>query len=134
MGKVDKLSRRLDLKVEIENNSENQTLIKKKQIRGIIKVIVEESEMILVEKIKRVREKDKEEVKVIEEMKKVGVRVLRGDKWKIKGKLVLKKRKIYILKNKKLKLEVIQLHYNILVAGHRDKWKITGLVTRNYLL
>ena len=34
---------------------------------------------ILVEKIKRTRAKDKEVVKVVEEMKKVGVRMLRDD-------------------------------------------------------
>ena len=33
MGKADGLSRRLDLKVEIENNNENQKLIKEKWIK-----------------------------------------------------------------------------------------------------
>ena len=37
-----------------------------------------------------------------------------------------------MLKNKELRLKVIQLYYNVLVAGHRDRWKITELVTRNY--
>jgi len=34
----------------------------------------------LVEKIKKARRKDKEVVKVVEKMKKVGVRMLRGNK------------------------------------------------------
>ena len=29
-------------------------------------------------------------------MKKIGVRILRGDKWQIEGKLVLKEGKIYV--------------------------------------
>ena len=56
-------------------------------------MIVKELEMILVEKIKRTRKK------VIKEMKKAGVKALRIDKWETKDKLVLKKEKIYILKN-----------------------------------
>ena len=34
-------------------------------------------------------------------------------------------------KNKKLKLEIIQLHYNILVAGYKGRQKMTELVIRN---
>ena len=31
-----------------------------------------------------------------------------------------------------LQLEVIWLHHNILAAKYREKWKIIGLVIRNY--
>jgi len=44
---------------------------------------------------------------VVEEMKKVEVKVLRNNKWKIENKLVLKKGKIYVLKNESLRLEII---------------------------
>jgi len=57
--------------------------------------------------MKRARGKDKEVVKVVEEIKKMGVRNLRGDKWEIEEDLVLKEEKIYILKDKELRLEVI---------------------------
>jgi len=73
MGEASSLSRRSDLKVEIENDNKNQKLIKEKWIRGIMEVVVEGPEIILVEKIKRVREKDEEVVKVVEEMRKVGI-------------------------------------------------------------
>ena len=33
---------------------------------------------------------------------------------------------------KKLRVEIIWLHYNTLVARHREKWKTTKLVMRNY--
>jgi len=75
----------------------------------------------LVENIKKAREKDKEVVKVIEEIKKAKVKVLRGYEWEMEEELVLKEKKIYILKDKKLRLEVIQLHYNILVARYRGR-------------
>ena len=44
----------------------------------------------------------------------------------------MKEGKVYILRDGKLKVEIIQLHYDILVAGHGGKWKMTELVTRNY--
>jgi len=44
MGKVDGLSRRPDLKVGIENNNENQKLIKEEWIKGIIEVVVKKNE------------------------------------------------------------------------------------------
>jgi len=37
-----------------------------------------------------------------------------------------------MLKNKELKVEIIQLHHDIPTAKHRRRWKITELVTRNY--
>jgi len=56
--KANRLSKRPDLKVGIENNNENQKLIKEKWIREMIEVVVERPDMMLVEKIKRAREKD----------------------------------------------------------------------------
>jgi len=60
-------------------------------------------------------------VRVVEEMKKVGVRVLRDNKWETKEDLVLKEGKVYISKDEKLRLEVIQLYYDVLVARYRGK-------------
>ena len=65
-------------------------------------------------------------------MKKVVVKMLGGDEWQIKKELVLKKEKVYMLKDKKSRVEIIQLHYNVLVVEHRDRWKMIELVTRNY--
>jgi len=57
--KVDRLSKKPDLKVGIQNNNENQKLIKKEWIREMIEVVVKRLEIELVEKIKRAREKEK---------------------------------------------------------------------------
>jgi len=65
-------------------------------------------------------------------MKKAEVKVVRGDKWQIERELVLKEGKIYVLRDEELRAEIIWLHYNVLVAEHREKWKMTKLVTRNY--
>ena len=53
-------------------------------------VVVEGPEVDMLEKIKRARSKDEDIVRVVEEMKKVGVRELHGNEWQIEGELVLK--------------------------------------------
>jgi len=40
--------------------------------------------------------------------------------------------KVYVPKDQELRMEIIQLYYNIPVAEHRGKWQTTELVTRNY--
>jgi len=48
------------------------------------------------------------------EMKKVEVKVIQGE-------LVLKKGKVYVLKDEELRTEIIQLHHDVLMAEHREK-------------
>jgi len=84
-------------------------------------VVVEGPEVDLVEKIKKVRSKDEDVVRVVEEMKKAGVRELRGNEWKLEEDLVLKEGKIYVLKDEELRAEVIRLHHDIPAAGHRGR-------------
>ena len=65
-------------------------------------------------------------------MKKARVKVLRDEEQKIERDLVLKKGKMYVLKDKELKTEIIQLYHNMLVVGYRGRQKTTKLVIRNY--
>jgi len=53
-------------------------------------------------------------------MKKVEVKILKGKKWQIEEDLVLKEEKVYMSKDKELRVEMIQLHHNISVAEHRE--------------
>ena len=76
MGKVDGLSKRADWKVGVEKDNENQIFIKDNWICSMQEVIVEGSEVDMLEKIKKTRSKDEEIVKVVEEMKKAGVKEL----------------------------------------------------------
>jgi len=55
-------------------------------------------------------------VKVVKEIKKVGVKIPRDDELQIKNELVLKERKMYVLKNENLKLEIIWLYHDILIV------------------
>ena len=118
MGKADGLSRRADWKVGTDKNNENQIFIKDQWIHSMYEVVVEGPEVELVEKIKKARSKDEDVVRVVEEMKKAGVKELRGNKWKIEGELVLKEGKVYVLKDEELRVEVIWLHHDVLAAGH----------------
>ena len=84
-------------------------------------VIIKGPEVDIVEKIKKARCKDKKIVRVVEEMKETGVKVLQGNEWQIEEDLVLKERKIYVPKDGELRVEIIWLHHNVLVAGHGDR-------------
>ena len=79
MGKADRLSRRPDWKVGVKKNNENQVFIKDYWLHSLCEVVIEGPEVDIVERIKKVRSKDKEVVKVVEEIKKAGVKVLRGN-------------------------------------------------------
>ena len=46
--------------------------------------------------------------------------------------MAVKEEKEYMMKDKRLRTEIIQLHHNTPVAGYGRKWKMTELVTRNY--
>jgi len=76
MGKADGLSRRLDWKVGVEKDNENQVFIKDNWICSLQKVVIEGPEVDILEKIERARSKDEEVVRVVEKMKKAKVKVL----------------------------------------------------------
>ena len=96
-----------------------------KTIDGLIcslaEVVIQESEVNIIEKIKIARGKNKEVVKVVEKIKKAKIKELREDEWQIEKDLVLKEEKIHILKDEILRIEIIQLHHNVLVARHRGR-------------
>ena len=78
-------------------------------------MLIEGAEEEIMEKIKKSKAKNDKVVKMVEEMKKAEVKVLRDNKWQIEDNLVLKKKKI---KSKSLRLEIIQLHHNIPIARY----------------
>ena len=79
MGKADRLSRRSDWKVGVEKDNENQVFIKDNLICSLQEVVIEEPEVDIIEKIKKARSKDEDVVRVVEEMKKAGVKELQGN-------------------------------------------------------
>jgi len=79
MEKADGLSKRADWKVGVERDNENQVFIKDNWIRSLQEVVIEGPEVDIIEKIKKARSKDEDIVRVVEEMKKAGVKGLRGN-------------------------------------------------------
>ena len=57
--------------------------------------------------VEKTKEKDEKLVRIVEKIKKAEVKILRGDEWKSKDNLILRERKVYILMNNELRLEVI---------------------------
>ena len=79
MGKADRLSQRADWKIRVDRDNDNQIFIKDNWIRSMYEVVVEGPEVDLLEKIKKARSKDEDVIKVVEKMKKTGVKKLRGN-------------------------------------------------------
>jgi len=120
MGKADGLSRRPDWEIGIEKNNEEQMLVKKewlevKRIR-ITEVVIEGVD--LLDKVRKCETKNDEVVKAVEEIKRAGVKMLRDEEWHQEDSLMLKKEKVYVPRDEKLRAEVIRLHHDTPVGGH----------------
>jgi len=81
MGKVDRLSRRLNWEVGVKNDNEEQTLVKKEWLEAkrikVVKIIIEGVD--LLDKARKCKARDDEVIKVIEEMKRAGMKMLRDE-------------------------------------------------------
>jgi len=45
---------------------------------------------------------------------------------------MLKKEKVYVSRDKALKVEIIKLYHDMPIGGHGGQWKIVELVMRNF--
>jgi len=79
MGKVDSLSRRPDWEVGVEKDNEDETLVKPEwlEVRKVETVEIIVDGIDLLEEVKKLKVKDDEVIKAMEEMKKAGVKMLR---------------------------------------------------------
>ena len=134
MEKADSLSRRLDWKIKVKRDNEDKTLVKLEwlEVRKMEKVEVIVEGVDLLEKVKQSKVKDDEVIKVVEEMKQVGVKMLRDEEWREVNGIIYKEGKIYIPKDEKLRVEIIWLHHDMPVGEHGGQWKTVELVTRNF--
>ena len=118
MGKVDGLNRRVDWKVGVDKDNKDQVVIKDNWIHNLQEVVIEGLEVEILEKIKKARSRDKDVVRVVEEIKKAKVKKVQGSEWKIEGELVLKEGKVYIPKDEELRVEIIWWHHDVPAARH----------------
>jgi len=54
-------------------------------------------------------------------MKKAGIKMLRDEEWQEEDRLLLKEGKVYVPKDEALRIEVIRLHHNTPVGGHKGQ-------------
>jgi len=128
MGKADGLSRGPDWQEGVEKDNKDQKLIKPEWIREAETIVEKED---LKERIKRAQEGDEKVVKVVEELKRAGIKTLKNKEWEIENGIVTKEEKIYV-PEEKLRGEIIRLHHNTPVGEHGERWKTAELVIRNY--
>ena len=81
MEKADGLSKRADWKVGVDRDNENLVFIKDNWICSLQEVVIEGPEVDIIEKIKKARSKNEDIVRIVEEIKKVGVKELQGNEW-----------------------------------------------------
>jgi len=86
----------------------------------------------LLEEVRKSKVKDDEVVKVVEEMKRAGVKMLRDEEWREVDGIMYKEGKVYVPKDEKLRAEIIRLHHDTLIGGHGRQWKTVELVTCNF--
>ena len=90
------------------------------EIRKTEKVEVIVEGVDLLEKVKQSKVKDNKVIKVVKEMKQAGVKMLKDEEWREVDGIMYKEEKIYILKNEKLRAEIIWLHYDMPVGRHGE--------------
>jgi len=86
----------------------------------------------ILDRIRKLGAKDDEMVKVVEEMKKARIKMLRDEEWREEDGLLLKEGKVYVPKDEALRIEVIRLYHDTPVGGYGGQWKTTELMTRNF--
>ena len=82
----------------------------------IVEIIVDRVD--LLEEVRKSKVRDDEVVKAMEEMKKAGVKMLRDEEWREADDVMYKEGKVYVLKDNKLRAEIIRLYHNTIVGGH----------------
>ena len=134
MGKADSLSRRPDWEVGVEKDNKDKTLVKPKwlEARRMEKVKVIIKGVDLLEKVRESKVKDNEVVKVVEEMKRAEVKMLRDEEWREVDGVMYKEGKVYVPKDDKLRAEIIRLHHDMPVEEYGGQWKMVELVTQNF--
>jgi len=107
--------------VGVERDNKDQMLIKPEWLEArrmeMVKIIVEGVD--LLKKVKQSKVKDDKVVKAVEEMKQAGVKMLRDKEWREVDSVMYKEEKVYVPRDDELRMEIIRLHHDMPVGGHR---------------
>jgi len=82
----------------------------------MVEIIVEGID--LLEEVRKLKVKDDKVVKVVEEMKWTGIKMLRDKEWREIDGVMYKEEKVYVPRDDKLRAEIIRLHHDTPVGGN----------------
>jgi len=123
MGKADSLSRRPNWEIGVEKDNEDETLVKLEWLEvrktEVIEIIVDRVD--LLEEVRKSKVKNDKVVKAVEKMKQAEVKMLRDEKWREVNGIMYKEEKVYVPKDEKLRAEIIRLHHDTPIEGHRGQ-------------
>ena len=71
-------------------------------------------------------------VKAVEEMKQIGIKILRDEEWREVDGVMYKEEKVYVPRDNKLRAEIIRLYHDMPIEKHGGQWKMVELVTHNF--
>jgi len=107
----------------MEKDNEDETLVKPEWLEvrrtEVVEIIVDRVD--LLKEVRKSKVKDNKVVKAVEEMKRVGVKMLRDEEWREVNGIIYKEGKVYVPKDNKLRAEIIRLHHNMPIGGHRGQ-------------
>jgi len=103
-------------------DNEDETLVKPEwlEVRRTERVEIIVEGVDLLEKVRKLKVKDDEVVKAVEEMKRAGVKMLRDEEWRKEDGIMYKEEKVYVPKDNILRAEIIRLHHNTPVVLPRN--------------
>jgi len=123
MGKADSLSRRPNWEIGVEKDNEDETLVKLEWLEvrktEVVEIIVDRVD--LLEEVRKSKVKNDKVVKAVEKMKQAEVKMLRDEKWREVNGIMYKEEKVYVPKDEKLRAEIIRLHHDTPIGGHRGQ-------------
>ena len=104
----------------VEKDNEDEMLVKPEwlEVRKMETVEIIVDGVDLLEEVRKLKIKDDKVVKVMEEMKRAGVNMLRNEEWREVDGIMYKKGKVYVPKDNRLRAEIIRLHHDTPVGGY----------------
>ena len=136
MLRADPLSRRPDHEEGVSSDNFGQTLLKPeffaiKAMQPGHTSTVDDKQLLV--RIKKALEDDKM-TKNYKALLASGPREFGKElqDWNMENGLLLRRGKVYVPKDMNLRIELLKLHHDTLLAGHPGRWKTLEIVSRNY--
>jgi transposase InsO family protein len=136
MGKPDALSRRSDHGSGADDN-QDMVLLKPdlfiiRALEGVTSLGEEKNLLREIRELVKSGQIEESVGKVVEELRKSGVKSLRSEEWSEEDGLLCFRGRVYVPNDPELRRRIVAQHHDTHVAGHPGRWKTHELVSRNY--